>query len=91
MASTGETEKLFRRENSRAVPPDLRRAALRKLVQLHAADSLDELRVPPGNRLEALRGDRNGAEALYRTLRRRSSRASSGARRAPCRRSGSAR
>jgi len=59
-----ETEKLFRREKSRAVPPDLQRVALRKLVQLDAADSLDELRVPPGNRLEALRGDRGGQHTM---------------------------
>ena len=59
-----ETEKLFRRERSRAVSPDLQRVALRKLVQLDAADSLDELRVPPGNRLEALWGDRNGQHSM---------------------------
>ena len=53
-----ETEKLFRRERNRAVPPDLQRVALRKLARLDAAESLDDLRVPPGNRLEALRGDR---------------------------------
>jgi proteic killer suppression protein len=55
-----ETEKLFRRERSRAVPVALRRVALRKLVQLDAADTLDDLKVPPGNRLERLRGDRKG-------------------------------
>lgn len=38
--------------------------ALRKLVQLDAADSLDELRVPPGNRLQALRGDRKGQHSM---------------------------
>ncbi len=55
-----ETEKLFRRERSRAVPAALRRVALRKLVQLDAADALDDLKVPPGNRLARLRGDRQG-------------------------------
>ena len=59
-----ETEKLFRREKSRAVPPDLQRVALRKLVQLDAAYGLNELRVPPGNRLEALRGDRKGQHRI---------------------------
>jgi proteic killer suppression protein len=59
-----ETEKLFRRERSRAVPPDLQRVALRKLVQLDAADGLNELRVPPGNRLKALRGDRKGLHSI---------------------------
>lgn len=55
-----ETERLFKRERSRAGPPGLQRAALRKLVQLDAAESLADLRVPPGNRLEKLPGDRAG-------------------------------
>ncbi len=59
-----ETEKLFRRERSRAVPPDLRRVALRKLVQLDAAVSLADLRVPPGNRLEKLSADRAGQYSI---------------------------
>jgi proteic killer suppression protein len=59
-----ETEKLFRRERNRAVPPDLHRVALRKLVQLDAAESLADLRVPPGNRLEALRADRVGQHSI---------------------------
>lgn len=37
---------------------------LRKLVQLEAAERLDELRVPPGNRLEKLRGDRAGQHSI---------------------------
>jgi proteic killer suppression protein len=59
-----ETEKLFRRERNRAVPPELFRVALRKLAQLDAAESLADLRVPPGNRLEALRGDRAGQHSI---------------------------
>lgn len=55
-----DTEKLFRRERSKAVPPDVQRAALRKLAQLDAAAGLQDLKVPPGNRLEALSGDRTG-------------------------------
>lgn len=39
-------------------------AAMRKLVQLHAATTLEFLRVPPGNRLEALRGDRKGQHSI---------------------------
>jgi proteic killer suppression protein len=42
------------------VPAALRRVALRKLVELDAAHTLDDLKVPPGNRLERLRGDRKG-------------------------------
>jgi proteic killer suppression protein len=59
-----ETERLFRRERSRALPTDLQRVALRKLVQLDAAASLADLRVPPGNRLEALRGARAGQHSI---------------------------
>lgn len=59
-----ESERLFRRERNRALPPELQRVALRKLVQLDAADSLEDLRVPPGNRLEVLRGDRKGQHSI---------------------------
>jgi len=59
-----DTEKLFRRERSRAVPPQLQRVALRKLVQLDAATGLQDLRVPPGNRLEALSGSRRGQHSI---------------------------
>ena len=55
-----DTEKVFRRERSRRLPPDVLRRALRKLLLLDAADSLDDLRIPPGNRLERLSGDRSG-------------------------------
>lgn len=44
----------------RRIPPDVRRSALRKLAQLDAAVRLDDLRSPPGNRLEALTGDLRG-------------------------------
>jgi proteic killer suppression protein len=43
---------------------DLQRAALRKLDMLNAAHRLEDLRSPPGNRLEALRGDRQGAHSI---------------------------
>ena len=46
------------------MPPELYRIALRKLVQLDAAESLAELRVPPGNRLEALPADRAGQHSI---------------------------
>jgi len=59
-----ETEKLFLRQRSRAVPSDLRRVALRKLLQLDAADTLDDLKVPPGNRLERLRGNRKAQYSI---------------------------
>jgi proteic killer suppression protein len=59
-----ETQKLFRRERSKAVPPDLQRVALRKLVQVDAATILEDLKVPPGNRLEALAGERKGQHSI---------------------------
>lgn len=54
------TERLFHREPVRKWGPDVQRAGLRKLRILDAATSIDDLRVPPGNRLEKLRGDRAG-------------------------------
>ena len=44
----------------RHLPPSLYAAARRKLLYLHEAESLQDLRVPPGNKLEALKGDRKG-------------------------------
>ncbi|MBK8871749.1 MAG: type II toxin-antitoxin system RelE/ParE family toxin [Elusimicrobia bacterium] len=55
-----ETESLFHRRFSRRLPHDVQRAALRKLVMLNSATDLRDLRVPPGNRLEALTGGRRG-------------------------------
>ena len=58
-----DTEKLSRLEH---VPKFIQfeRIALRKLTQLDVAERLDDLRVPPGNRLEALRGDREGQYSI---------------------------
>jgi len=55
---------LFRREPVRRLPLDIQRAALRKLLLLHAAKSVEELRIPPGNRLERLKGGRAGAWSI---------------------------
>lgn len=43
---------------------DIQKTALRKLVQLHAATELEFLRIPPGNKLEMLRGDRSGQYSI---------------------------
>jgi proteic killer suppression protein len=59
-----DTEKIFIRERSRRQSSSVRRMALRKLLILDAAESLDELRVPPGNRLERLSGDRRGQYSI---------------------------
>ena len=55
-----ETEKIFNRYYSKNFPNDIQRGALRKLRMLNRAQALQDLRVPPGNRLEELKGDRKG-------------------------------
>jgi toxin HigB-1 len=55
-----ETERLFARERSRYLPPDIQSTALRKLKMLNAAIKIDDLLIPPSNRLEKLKGDRAG-------------------------------
>ena len=59
-----ESEKLFARRQSRAVPGALRRLVLRKLLILDAAEAIEDLRVPPGNCLEKLKGDRAGQRSI---------------------------
>jgi proteic killer suppression protein len=59
-----ETEGLFHRKSVKKIPVSIRRSALRKLLLLDAAESLDDLRVPPGNRLEKLSGDRAGQYSI---------------------------
>lgn len=59
-----ETERLFARTPGRRFPAELHRVMLRKLVQVDAAERLDDLKVPPGNRLEALKGDRRGQHSI---------------------------
>ncbi|MDO8319843.1 type II toxin-antitoxin system RelE/ParE family toxin [Rhodoferax sp.] len=58
--SDKETESLFRTGKSRRLPPDILRRAILRLNQLEHTISVDELRFPPANRLEALHGDRDG-------------------------------
>lgn len=53
-----EAEKIFDRERSLKLPEDLQRTALRKLRMLNRAMNLNDLRVPPANRLEKMKGDR---------------------------------
>jgi proteic killer suppression protein len=55
-----ETRELFKTGKSKKLPPDIWRRTLRKLEMLDKAESLEDLKVPPGNRLEALKGDREG-------------------------------
>lgn len=58
------TERLWSRQRTRGIDRRIERAALRKLAMLDAAELLDDLRVPPGNRLEALKGDRAGQHSI---------------------------
>lgn len=59
-----DTERVGQRERSKRLDQNTQRAALRKLLILDAAEILDDLRVPPGNRLEKLRGDRAGQHSV---------------------------
>ncbi|MBF0593662.1 MAG: type II toxin-antitoxin system RelE/ParE family toxin [Candidatus Omnitrophica bacterium] len=59
-----DTKELFNREYSPRLPSDIQRTALRKLWVLDATVILNALRVPPGNKLEALTGNRSGQYSL---------------------------
>jgi proteic killer suppression protein len=59
-----ETEKLFKRQFSRKLPTDIQRIARRKLEILEATERLQDLRIPPSNRLEKLFGDRVGQHSI---------------------------
>jgi len=59
-----ETEKLFNDETSRRLPTQIQRVARRKLLLLHQARNLQDLRAPYGNHLEALKDDRKGQHSI---------------------------
>lgn len=59
-----KTERLWLRQRDHGLPPQIERVALRKLTQLHRSRELRDLRLPPGNRLEALRGNRAGQYSI---------------------------
>ncbi|MGA2203129.1 MAG: type II toxin-antitoxin system RelE/ParE family toxin [Terriglobales bacterium] len=59
-----ETERLWQSGRSRRLPANLERRAFKKLAILNAAVTLDNLNVPPGNQLEALRGSRAGQHSI---------------------------
>jgi proteic killer suppression protein len=56
----GETERFYTEGRSRRMPTEIRRRAAMRLLQLNAATRVEDLRLPPSNRLEPLRGDRAG-------------------------------
>ena len=59
-----EAEKIWAGEASRRLPGDIQSVARRKLRMLNNAAMLDDLRIPPANRLEALRNDRKGQHSI---------------------------
>ncbi|PKB66165.1 MAG: plasmid maintenance system killer [SAR202 cluster bacterium Io17-Chloro-G4] len=59
-----ETEKVFLRSRVRKLSLEIQRSAQRKLAILDAAESIQDLRAPPGNHLEALSGDRAGEHSI---------------------------
>jgi proteic killer suppression protein len=59
-----KTERLWQRRGDHGLPLQIERAALRKLTQLDRSRELRDLRVPPGNHLEALKGDRAGQHSI---------------------------
>lgn len=58
------TRKIWTREYVRQFGPELQRAAQKKLRLLNAAETINDLRIPPGNRLEKLSGDRDGQHSI---------------------------
>ena len=61
---SSETERIWDGYRSRRYPPEIQLLALRKLRMIHAAVQLSDLRLPPGNRLERLSGNRSGQHSI---------------------------
>jgi proteic killer suppression protein len=59
-----ETEKIFNRYFSSKLPQNIQNIARKKLIILDAVTEIEDLRVPPGNRLEALKGNRKGQHSI---------------------------
>lgn len=59
-----ETEKIWNETYSKKFPKDIQRIGLRKLILIHRAKDVNDLRIPPGNRLEQLSGDRKGQYSI---------------------------
>jgi len=59
-----ETELVYNQEFSRRLPNTIQKVALRKMMMIDNAKSLNDLRIPPNNRLEALQGDREGQYSI---------------------------
>jgi proteic killer suppression protein len=59
-----QTERVWNREFSKKLPADIQKAARRKLIMVHAASVLSDLKIPPHNRLEKLSKDRKGQHSI---------------------------
>ena len=59
-----ETEKIWRQEYSKKLPVDIQRIGLRKLIIINRAKGLNDLKIPPGNKLEKLEGDRENQYSI---------------------------
>ena len=59
-----DTEKIWKQIYCKKIPRDIQRIGFRKLILIHRAKSITDLRVPPGNRLEKLDGDRKGQYSI---------------------------
>jgi len=59
-----ETEKIWKQEYSKKLPADMQRIGLRKLIIIHRAKDLEDLKISPGNKLEKLEGDRKGQYSI---------------------------
>lgn len=62
--SCKETQKIFNREYSKKLPPDIQDIAFRKLRMLNRSWVIDDLRIPPSNHLEKLKGDKKGIYSI---------------------------
>lgn len=61
---TKETEQVFEGRRAKGLPPEILKRAKIKLLLIHTAESLEDLKIPPGNRLEKLSGDREGRHSI---------------------------
>lgn len=62
--SDREAEKIWNQQRSSRLPPSIQQRALNKLAMLSQATGLDDLKIPPANRLESLKGDRIGQHSI---------------------------
>jgi proteic killer suppression protein len=59
-----ETQKVWNEQHSKRIPADIQQRALNKLAMISQATTMDDLRIPPANRLEALKGNRSGQHSI---------------------------